>query len=184
MHVFQKILDNGNARTGRRKPGTFRYRVTSCVRGSHIACLVVLTEHLSVRADILAGLHELANLDEPNTVVPALLPRARPPRRVQRRFTAAEAAEIVKQYLADQTMNELARAYGIHRRTVAYCLRKQGVAPRQLGLPGEHLNQAAALYRVGWSLARIGKRYGTTDMTVRRALAKHGVAIRPRRGWS
>jgi hypothetical protein len=62
-------------------------------------------------------------------------------------------------------------------------LQKQGVVLRQLGLAPEHLDQAAAHYRAGWSLARIGDKYGTTDMTVRRALAKHGVAIRQRRGW-
>ena len=40
-NVFQQLLDNGNARTGpKEKPGTFRYRVTSCVRGSNFACLV------------------------------------------------------------------------------------------------------------------------------------------------
>ncbi|HEV2886241.1 MAG TPA: hypothetical protein VGX49_04960 [Jatrophihabitans sp.] len=44
--------------------------------------------------------------------------------------------------------------------------------------------QAAALYRAGWSLARIGDKYGTTDMTIRRALAKHGVEIWPRRGFA
>jgi hypothetical protein len=59
--VFQEVLDNGNARTGRKeKPGTFRYRVTSCVRGSNFATWVVLTEHLSGKADILAGLCERA----------------------------------------------------------------------------------------------------------------------------
>lgn len=44
--------------------------------------------------------------------------------------------------------------------------------------------QRRSLYRAGWSLARIGDNYGTTDMTVRRALAKHGVDIRPRRGFA
>jgi hypothetical protein len=92
--------------------------------------------------------------------------------------------EFAAQYRAGQTMNQLARTFGVHRRTVAHCLQKQGVGLRQFGLSVEHLDQAAALYRAGWSLARIGDKYGTTDMTVRRALAKHGVDIRPRRGWS
>jgi len=103
---------------------------------------------------------------------------------VQRRFTAAEAAEIAEQYLAGQTMNQLARSYAVHRRTIAHCFHKQGVAVRQTGLPPEHLDQAAMLYQAGWSLARIGDRYDTTDMTVGRALARHGIQIRPRRGWS
>lgn len=79
-------------------------------------------------------------------------------------------------------MNQLARTFGVHRRTIAHCLHKQNMPLRQLGLAPEHLEQAAALYRAGWSLARIGDKYGTTDMTARRALALHGVQIRPRRG--
>ncbi len=103
---------------------------------------------------------------------------------MQRRFTAAEASEIAEQYLAGQNMNQLARSYSVHRRTVAHCLRKQAVPVRQLGLSPEHIVPAAALYRAGWSLARIGDKYGTTDMTVRRALAKHGVEIRTRNGFA
>jgi lambda repressor-like predicted transcriptional regulator len=148
------------------------------IRGLQV---VVLTEHLSVEADLLVGLNSQANLDQTDTKPAAPLPR--PARQAQRRFTAEEAAEIAQQYQAGQTMNQLARVHGVHRRTVAHCLQKQEVSVRKLGLPPEHLDQAAALYRDGWSLARLGEKYGTTDMTVRRALAKHGVEIRPRRGW-
>ncbi|MDQ2846110.1 MAG: hypothetical protein M3Y77_07125 [Actinomycetota bacterium] len=110
---------------------------------------------------------------------------ARRQRRAQRRFTPAEAAKIAEQYCTGQTMNHLARTYSVHRRTIAHCLQKQEVALRQVGLSLEHIIPAAALYRAGWSLARIGDKYGTTDMTVRRVLlAFHGVEIRPRRGWS
>lgn len=117
-------------------------------------------------------------------MVATLASPSRPPRQVQRRFTAAEAAEIAEQYLAGRTMNQLASSYAVHRRTIAHCLQKQDVGLRQHGLSLDHLEQAAALYRAGWSLAQVGDRYGTTDMSVRRALAKHGVEIRPRNGWS
>lgn len=145
--------------------------------------MVVLTEHLSVKADVVAVLRDQANRGQSDAQDPALLPRLRPPRQVQRRFTAAEAAEIAEQYLAGQTMNRIARTYGVHRRTVAHCLQKREVPRRQLGLSPDQLEQAVALYDAGWSLARIGDKYGTTDMTVRRAIAKHGVEIRPRNGW-
>jgi hypothetical protein len=144
---------------------------------------VVLTEHLSVKADVLVGLCEPANGDQPDGAVPTSPSPSRPPRQVQRRFTAAETVEIREQYLAGQTMNQLASSYSVHRRTIAHCLQKQAVHVRQVGLPAEHLDQAAMLYRCGWSLARIGGKYGTTDMTVRRALAKHGVEIQPRNGF-
>ena len=144
--------------------------------------MVVLTEHLSAKVDALTGLWDRTKSDQPNDEPHPRLPVPRPPRQVQRRFTPAEATRIAEQYQAGQTMNQLAGAYGVHRRTVAHCLQRQAVTLRQSGLHPEHLDQAAGLYRAGWSLARIGDKYGTTDMTVRRALAKHGVEIRPRNG--
>lgn len=39
-----------------------------------------------------------------------------------------------------------------------------------------------ALYQQGWSLARIGSRYGICDMRVWQILKREGVKTRPRRG--
>lgn len=130
------------------------------------------------------GLCDRTKQDQSDRAAATPSSRSRPSRQIQRRFTAAEAAEITEQYQTGQTMNQLARSFNVHRRTIAHCLRKQDVAPRPRGLSAEHLSQAAALYEAGWPLVRIGERYGTTDMTVRRALTKQGVEIRPRRGWS
>src|SRR4051812_48836484 len=105
----------------------------------HRRVLVVLTEHLSAKADVLVGLWNRAKQEQPGGIAPGLVSRARPPRQVQRRFNAAEAVKIAEQYLAGQTMKQLARAYGVHRGTVAHCLQKQGVALRQPGLAPEHL---------------------------------------------
>lgn len=151
---------------------------------SWCANVVVLTEHLSVKADILASLYDRAKQDQSDAVVPVLISQSRPPRQVQRRFTTVEAGEIAERYQAGQTMNQLARTYHVHRRTIAHCLQKQQVALRQPGLSPDHLERAAMLYQAGWSLARIGDEFGTTDMSVRRTLAKYGIVIRPRRGWS
>jgi len=79
-------------------------------------------------------------------------------------------------------MNQLARKYRVHRHTIAYCLHTQQIPTRHAGLLPADLQAAASLYEAGWSLARIGKKYGTADTTVRTALAAHGVKIRPRRG--
>jgi lambda repressor-like predicted transcriptional regulator len=143
--------------------------------------VVVLTEHLSGNADVLAalGAPEMHGVGTPDRDTPA-----RRQRRTQRRITTAEAATIAEQYRTGRTMNQLARTFNVHRSTIVHCLQKQEVPLRQLGLSPEHLAPAAALYRSGWSLARIGDKYGTTDMTVRRALTLHGVKIRPRRGFA
>jgi lambda repressor-like predicted transcriptional regulator len=44
------------------------------------------------------------------------------------------------------------------------------------------VTEAAALYRQGWSLARLAARLQVSHHTVRRNLAKAGVTIRPRPG--
>ncbi len=78
-------------------------------------------------------------------------------------------------------MSRSARSRG-HRGTVLRSLQATGIAIRQRGLSPDVLAQAAALYQAGWSLARLGEKYGCDDMAVRRALALHGVKIRSRRG--
>lgn len=134
--------------------------------------------------EALADLWGPTNHNQPDDETHLRPSPARPPRQVQHRFTAAEAAEKAEQYLAGQTMKQLAGSYAVHRRPIAQGLQKQAMLLRQVGLPPEHLEQAAGLYRAGWSLVRIGDKYGTTDMTVRRALTKHGLKIRPRRGFA
>jgi lambda repressor-like predicted transcriptional regulator len=103
-------------------------------------------------------------------------------RRHQRRFTAAEVVEISEQYLAGQSMNDLARQYGVYRRTILHALQGAKVPVRYYGLSPDHVTEAAKLYQAGWSLARLGEKYGCSDKAVSSALREHGVEIRPRRG--
>jgi hypothetical protein len=67
---------------------------------------------------------------------------------------------------------------------VAQVLQVAGVPTRQRGLSPTQLAEAVALYDEGWSLARLGERYGVNAETVRASLKRSGVTIRPRRGWS
>ena len=80
-------------------------------------------------------------------------------------------------------MNDLARQYGVCRTTILHALQRSDVRVRSRGLPQERVDEVAELYRAGWSLARLGEKYGCDDLTVRHALVLRRVCHRPRRGW-
>ena len=71
----------------------------------------------------------------------------------------------------------------MHRTTISDCLHKLAVPLRRQGPHDEDLAEAARLYGEGWSLARLGEKYDCNAETVRQLLLKHGVLMRPRRGW-
>jgi transposase-like protein len=155
------------------------------IQGSGIRSLglVVLTEALSVKADALSALYyrTISSMQDRTDLPSDRVPRRR---RHQRRFTTAEIAEIGEQYQAGRSMNELARQYGVYRKTIVCALERGNIPLRYRGLSPERVAEAAELYRAGCSLARLGEKYGCTDKAVSHALRQHGVEIRPRRGWS
>ena len=55
-------------------------------------------------------------------------------------------------------------------------------AESRRGIVERRTDEAAALYWRGWSLARIGQRYGVYLSTVRHAMLRAGVRMRPRPG--
>jgi DNA-directed RNA polymerase specialized sigma24 family protein len=55
---------------------------------------------------------------------------------------------------------------------------RHGVELRRAGLPPDEIPAAALLYRQGWSLARLGARFGVDSTTVWRALRAANVVMR------
>ena len=94
------------------------------------------------------------------------------------RLDTVAVAELIASYRTGTNINELAERFGVHRTTVACLLRRHGVDVRAVGLSPSQVRDAARLYREGWSLARIGKKFGVDDMTVRRHLLLAGVVMR------
>jgi transposase-like protein len=81
-------------------------------------------------------------------------------------------------------LDELAREFGVHRRTVAHHLERLGVA-RRVNLPKltpTDIERAVSQYQAGDSLATVGKILNVDASTVQRALKQAGMAIRPRPG--
>jgi transposase-like protein len=76
----------------------------------------------------------------------------------------------------------VAERWGISRKTVAEHLRRAGVTPRRRGLSPEQVQAAMDLYGAGWSLARIGHRFGCDHSVVLRVLRRAGVPRRNSHG--
>lgn len=104
-------------------------------------------------------------------------------RQQQRRLTAAEQVEVAQRYQAGAQMKDLAVDFGTHRTTIAQCLRRLAVPIRRQGLQIEDVPEAARLYLDGWSLSRLGEKFGCDHSDVRNKLVAHGVPMRPRPGW-
>lgn len=105
----------------------------------------------------------------------------RPTKPVQRRLTPSELEAVAAAYQHGRSLHELAREFGVHRRTVADHLERLGVA-RRVNLPkltSTDIERAASQYQAGDSLATVGKILNVDASTVQRALKRAGVAIRP-----
>ena len=99
-------------------------------------------------------------------------------------MTPSELAAIAVEYQHGRSLDDLAREFGVHSRTVAGHLERLGVA-RRVNLPKltpADIEQAVSLYQTGDSLATVGKVLKVDASTVQRTLKRASVAIRPRRG--
>ena len=108
----------------------------------------------------------------------------RPKRPVQRRLTPSEVAALATEYQHGRSLDDLAREFGVHHRTVADHLERLGIA-RRVNLPKltpADVKRAVGQYRSGDSLAAVGKTLNVDASTVQRALKRAGVTIRPRPG--
>ena len=97
----------------------------------------------------------------------------------QRRLSMTEVTKLIKKYEQHESVNELAKQFGIHRLTVTALRRRHGVEQRRVGLRPTEIQEAASLYGQGWSLARLGEAFGVDPSTVWRALRAAGVVMRP-----
>jgi hypothetical protein len=104
------------------------------------------------------------------------------PYRTMRQLRPAEIDELMAAHEAGATVYDLAARFNINRVTVGKHLRARGVDTKPPGLHPDDVPAAADLYRAGWSLARISKKFGTTDNTVRAKLLEVGVIMRDTHG--
>jgi AraC-like DNA-binding protein len=113
--------------------------------------------------------------------------RDRPPDRPtrslqhQRRLDDQELAQLLAAYDQGVMINDLAAMFDLSRTAVMANLNRLGAESRR-GIVQRRIEEAASLYQHGWSLARIGTKYGVHPATVGRTLKLAGVRLRPRPG--
>jgi len=84
-----------------------------------------------------------------------------------------DIVDIMTQYEASDTTQQIGTRYGISKTRVATILREQGVTIRRQGLDDDQLKKAATLYVGGKSLAWLGARFSVSHTTVAVVLRDH-----------
>jgi transposase-like protein len=91
--------------------------------------------------------------------------------------------EVVAQYIDGESIDGLAREYGINRTTVISHLERNGVERRRnpRKMTDAMVRDAAERYENGLSLAAVAAEFGVCDRTLRREFENAGVPVRLRR---
>lgn len=90
--------------------------------------------------------------------------------RAQRRLSASESEDLVERYRAGGTVRGLAESFRMSREGVRSALRRANVAIRTVELLPLQLEEARHLRAEGWSLNKLGARYGMDPKTVKSRL--------------
>jgi transposase len=99
-------------------------------------------------------------------------------RQSQHRLDGAAITQLVQRYVGGSAIKDLAAEFAVHRTTITTVLRREQVEMRQAGLNATQLDEVQTLYRDGWSLARLGEKFGVDGTTVWRYLLLAGVTMR------
>lgn len=108
---------------------------------------------------------------------------ARTKKRAHRHLTAAERALLAQAYQDGATSYVLAERYGINRVRVSRILEEQSVPRRMQSLSASQIQETAALYEEGLSIAKVAAEIGCGKGTIWKELRLAGVQLRPRPGW-
>jgi transposase-like protein len=105
-------------------------------------------------------------------IVSRITPEQRPlntqpvPRRVNRRLSKAEFAQLVADYQAGTSTRNLASTYGISKASVTKVLTQHGVQRRFQGLSPVQSAEAARLYKAGGSVVQVAESLGRSPSSV------------------
>jgi DNA invertase Pin-like site-specific DNA recombinase len=109
------------------------------------------------------------------------------PNHFPRKLTKEQEAEACRRYADGETCNEIGASFGVSRKTVARVLECHGVSirPKSTPRPGLRLlsldqeSEICQRYEAGESSDALGKAFGVSGITVRKALERNGVQRRP-----
>lgn len=112
------------------------------------------------------------------------VPTVQRPRQQQRRLAADQIDEVVARYIDGESIDSLAREYGINRTTVISHLERNGIERRRnpRKMTDAKVHAATERYATGISLAAVAAEFGVCERTLRREFEGAGVGVRSRRG--
>ena len=100
-------------------------------------------------------------------------------RQKQTRLTESQRSELVKRYVAGESSNALAAAFGIDRRTATAIVKRAGAQTRyRVELTDAQVDVARELYETGHSLVTVGENLGVSSGTILNMLRQAGVQTR------
>ncbi|MFI6774233.1 hypothetical protein [Nocardia sp. NPDC050412] len=115
--------------------------------------------------------------------LPPLVAHQSTPRRA-RQLDQDHVQMLIHDYVAGATTYELSNRFGVDRRTISAILHRHDVPMRRRGLSPDQTDEAIRLYRLGWSLARVGKHFAVDPTTMLNRLRQRGVRTRDTHGRS
>lgn len=95
------------------------------------------------------------------------------------RLSEERRAEVAERYESGATTTQLAKDYGVAKSTIIGILREKRVVVRRQPLTPEQVSEAAQLYESGLSLSQVAERLKVNQETMRVAILKACVTLRP-----
>ncbi|MCB1255577.1 MAG: hypothetical protein KDB26_00615 [Microthrixaceae bacterium] len=110
------------------------------------------------------------------------IPTVQRPRHQQRGLVPDQVGEAVAQYLDSESIDALARVYGISRTTVISHFERNGVERRRnpRKMTAAKVKAATVRYATGTSLAVVASEFDMCDRTLRSELKSASVGVRQR----
>jgi len=105
-------------------------------------------------------------------------------RRSWTRLSDDARRDVAARYEAGETSTALADEYGVAKSTILGILRANNVVVRRQSLEPAVIAEATRLYESGLSLSRVAARLGVNQETMRVAIMKADVIMRPPAGGS
>lgn len=99
---------------------------------------------------------------------------------IRRRLSPEKLQQLLADYRAGTSANELAQRYDLSRATIRVLLRESGVPRRYQAMPEAEADQVVALYVGGSTIAEVAAMLGRPCSTVQTALTRRRVPMRRR----
>lgn len=104
------------------------------------------------------------------------------PRRKWKRLNDEARAQVVARCSAGDTTTALAKDYDVAKSTIIGILRANNVVVRRQPMTADQVSEAVRLYESGLSLSQVAEALSVNQETMRVAIIKVGVKIRPAAG--